>query len=83
MEQPRLSHRSSILQEIAMATRKVLILGATGKQGSAVIDGLLSLPRASPSLELLALTRNPASAKLKSLSEAAKPKGISLVPVEG
>ncbi|KAI8245063.1 hypothetical protein K4K57_002638 [Colletotrichum sp. SAR 10_99] len=66
-----------------MATRKVLILGATGKQGSAVIDGLLNLPRASPSLELLALTRNPASAKLKSLSEAARPKGISLVPVEG
>ncbi|KAF6837671.1 nucleoside-diphosphate-sugar epimerase family protein [Colletotrichum musicola] len=67
-----------------MATRKVLILGATGKQGAAVIDALLGVPRPSSApLELLALTRNPDSAKLKSLAEAARPKGVTLTPVRG
>ncbi|KAL0934445.1 nucleoside-diphosphate-sugar epimerase family protein [Colletotrichum truncatum] len=66
-----------------MSTRKVLILGATGKQGAAVIDALLSLPKRTTSLELLALTRNPASAKIQSLTEAAKPKGVTITPVEG
>lgn len=66
-----------------MATRKVLVLGATGKQGSAVIDALLSLPKSTPPLELLALTRDPASAKLKSLADAARPGGATLVPVQG
>jgi len=55
-----------------MAARRFLVIGATGKQGGAVLDALLS--RVSPSslpIEILALTRKPDSSKAKSL--ASKP----------
>jgi uncharacterized protein YbjT (DUF2867 family) len=55
-----------------MAARRFLIIGATGGQGGAVLDALLS--RSSPSslpIEILALTRKPDSSKAKSL--ASKP----------
>ncbi|OLN81936.1 NmrA-like family domain-containing protein-like protein 1 [Colletotrichum chlorophyti] len=65
------------------STRKVLVLGATGKQGGAVVDALLDLPSSSPPLEILALTRNPDSAKVKSLIETAQPKGVTITPVQG
>jgi uncharacterized protein YbjT (DUF2867 family) len=48
-----------------MSTRKLLITGATGKQGGAVIRALLS--RSSP-FHILALTRDASSAKAKSLA---------------
>ncbi|KAK2053793.1 NmrA-like family protein [Colletotrichum caudatum] len=65
------------------STRKILVLGATGKQGAAVVDALLELPASSPPLEILALTRNPESAKVQSLVESAKAKGVTVTPVQG
>ncbi|KAI9851540.1 MAG: hypothetical protein M1838_003372 [Thelocarpon superellum] len=59
-----------------MATRKILITGATGKQGGAVLNALLHPPASSPPFELLALTRNADSAASKAL--AAKPS-VSVV----
>jgi len=58
-----------------MASRKLLITGATGKQGGAVIEALLSHP--TP-FHILALTRNPKSSK--ALSLAANP---NITVVEG
>ncbi|KAF2238708.1 NAD(P)-binding protein [Viridothelium virens] len=40
------------------AVRRILITGATGKQGGAVLRSLLSHPNPSPPLEIYALTRN-------------------------
>jgi len=54
----------------------ILVVGATGKQGGAVIEELLKLP--SPPAKILALTRDSNSAKAKAL-EASKPGVISLV----
>jgi uncharacterized protein YbjT (DUF2867 family) len=51
-----------------MAARKLLITGATGNQGRAVIDALLS---SSSPFQILALTRDASSARAKSL--ASKP----------
>jgi uncharacterized protein YbjT (DUF2867 family) len=53
-----------------MASRKVLILGATGQQGSATISGLLDLPPTTPPIHILALTRDLASPRAKGLVEA-------------
>jgi uncharacterized protein YbjT (DUF2867 family) len=46
----------------------VLITGATGKQGGAVIDALLSAPNSTIS-EIYALTRNPESGGAKALAK--------------
>ncbi len=62
-----------------MSVRKLLITGATGKQGSAVINALLANPPAYPH-EILALTRSPTSAAAKALT--AKSSNITLIPVE-
>jgi len=51
-----------------MATKRLLITGATGSQGGAVIDALLAN---FPTFQILALTRNKSSAKAQSL--ASKP----------
>ncbi|TEA20460.1 NmrA-like family domain-containing protein [Colletotrichum sidae] len=64
-----------------MSLRKVLVLGATGKQGSSVIEALLSSPPSN--LELLALTRNPASQKINALIQSAKAKNVTITPVQG
>jgi uncharacterized protein YbjT (DUF2867 family) len=56
----------------------LLITGATGKQGSSVIDSLLALSQSPKPFEILALTRNAESAKAKSL--ASKP---NITVVEG
>ena len=48
--------------------RKIIIIGGTGKQGSAVINALL-LSKSAPSLHLLTLTRNPQSKKALELKE--------------
>lgn len=61
-----------------MASRKVLVVGATGKQGGAVIDALLTLPPSSPPIHILGLTRNPESAKAKTITEA-HPGAITFV----
>jgi uncharacterized protein YbjT (DUF2867 family) len=45
----------------------ILITGATGKQGGAVIDALLASPN-STAVTILALTRNPESAAAKALT---------------
>jgi nucleoside-diphosphate-sugar epimerase len=55
-------------------SKAVLITGATGKQGGAVIDALLASPEAS-SFTILAVTRNVESASAKKLIE----KGCKLV----
>jgi len=48
-----------------IAKKKLLVTGATGKQGGAVIDALLS---SSTPFQILALTRNASSAKAKALA---------------
>ena len=53
-----------------MATRTILVTGATGKQGGAVIKALLASPPPFPHA-ILALTRNPNSESAKALSEKA------------
>lgn len=55
--------------------RRLLITGATGRQGRAVIDALLSNP-SDPPFEILALTRNPHSYQARALD--AKP-GVRLI----
>ncbi|KAF3491389.1 uncharacterized protein GIQ15_00906 [Arthroderma uncinatum] len=63
-----------------MATRRLLITGATGKQGGAVLDSLLSRSSgASTPIELLAVTRNIDSARAKHI--ASKPN-VTLVQSE-
>ncbi|KAI9779220.1 MAG: hypothetical protein M1839_007472 [Geoglossum umbratile] len=49
-----------------MATRTILIIGATGKQGSSVVSALLDLPNAP--FRLLALSRTPDSSPAKALA---------------
>jgi len=56
--------------------KTILITGATGKQGGAVIEALLSAPNASE-ISILALTRNPESGAAKALT--AKSEHIKLV----
>ncbi|KAL3427896.1 NmrA-like family protein [Phlyctema vagabunda] len=58
------------------ALRRVLIVGATGKQGGAVVDALLSSPNAA-SFMIFAPTRDPQSASAQRL--AAKSKNIKTV----
>lgn len=55
----------------------VLVTGATGKQGSAVIDALLASSSVKDIL-IFALTRNPESAPAKAL-QAKAPEKIELV----
>jgi hypothetical protein len=57
--------------------RKIIIIGGTGKQGSAVINALLS-SKSAPSLHLLTLTRNPQSKKALELKE----RGVELVQTD-
>jgi nucleoside-diphosphate-sugar epimerase len=62
-----------------MTTRRnILIVGATGQQGSATVDALLALPPTSPPIHILALTRNKESAKSKALV-AAHPDTVTLI----
>ncbi|KAK1828698.1 hypothetical protein QBC39DRAFT_358490 [Podospora conica] len=63
-----------------MATRNILILGATGKQGGATIKSLLDLPRDTNTrpIHILALTRNPTSPSAQALATA-HPDVVELV----
>lgn len=63
-----------------MALRKLLIIGATGKQGGAVVNALIA---SSAPFEILALTRNtssPAAQKLASKPNVTLVQGDSLHP---
>jgi uncharacterized protein YbjT (DUF2867 family) len=60
-----------------MSQRAILITGATGKQGGAVIDALLALPSSNANFTILAVTRNTESGGAKKL--AAKSSSIKLV----
>ncbi|MCJ1324413.1 hypothetical protein MMC10_001075 [Thelotrema lepadinum] len=52
-----------------MSTRSILILGATGKQGRALVQSLVASPVFSPSkYTLYAVTRDPSSASAKRLA---------------
>lgn len=51
-----------------MAARKILVSGATGKQGGAVVKALLESPPPFPH-EILALTRNTSSKSAKALAD--------------
>jgi uncharacterized protein YbjT (DUF2867 family) len=52
----------------AMADRKnILVVGATGKQGGAVVKALLAMPPTTPPMHILAVTRNPESGSAKRL----------------
>ncbi|KAK3305888.1 uncharacterized protein B0T15DRAFT_213610 [Chaetomium strumarium] len=55
-----------------MTVQNILIVGATGQQGGAVIKALLNLPQASTRFNILALTRNAHSERAKALAEAHK-----------
>jgi uncharacterized protein YbjT (DUF2867 family) len=59
-----------------MSVRKILVTGATGKQGSAVVNALVANPPPYPH-EIVALTRNTDSPAAKKL--AAKSKTIKLL----
>jgi uncharacterized protein YbjT (DUF2867 family) len=59
-----------------MPVKNILVTGATGKQGGALIRGLLSNPK--PAFHIYALTRNPSSPSAKAL--ASNP---SITVVEG
>jgi uncharacterized protein YbjT (DUF2867 family) len=51
--------------------RRVLIVGATGQQGSATVNALLALPESvTADLHIVGLTRNSTSAKAQSLQKA-------------
>jgi uncharacterized protein YbjT (DUF2867 family) len=52
-----------------MAGPKILIVGATGKQGHATIAALEALPPRTPPIRILALTRSSASPKAQDLKE--------------
>src|SRR5438105_4239012 len=53
---------------VLLPLRRVLLVGATGKQGSAVIDALLDLPDpVRRSMRILALTRNTKSPRAQAL----------------
>jgi uncharacterized protein YbjT (DUF2867 family) len=59
--------------------RKIVIIGGTDKQGSAVITALPSLPQSlSHSFHLLTLTRNPQSKKALALKE----RGVELIQAD-
>src|SRR5947207_13993590 len=49
-----------------MPIKNILVTGATGKQGGALIRALLSSPK--PAIHIYALTRNPSSPSAKTLS---------------
>lgn len=51
----------------SQSTRAILVTGATGKQGGAVIDALLESETGS-TYRIVAVTRNAASSKAKSLA---------------
>ncbi|KAK4120644.1 NAD(P)-binding protein [Parathielavia appendiculata] len=53
-----------------MAPQNILVVGATGQQGGAVINALLDLPEASSRFHILALTRNAQSDRAKALASA-------------
>ncbi|KAK0630424.1 hypothetical protein B0T17DRAFT_528372 [Bombardia bombarda] len=55
-----------------MASRNILVVGATGQQGGATVDALLALPKSDPPIHILALTRNAESPKAKALVESSK-----------
>ncbi|PNS20366.1 hypothetical protein CAC42_5816 [Sphaceloma murrayae] len=50
-------------------SKGVLITGATGQQGGAVVDSLIASPSSTSEFTLLAVTRNPDSPSAKRLSE--------------
>ncbi|KAK4187783.1 hypothetical protein QBC35DRAFT_219804 [Podospora australis] len=52
------------------SARNILVVGATGKQGGAVVKALLDLPKSDTPLHILALTRNAQSPKAQQLAEA-------------
>jgi uncharacterized protein YbjT (DUF2867 family) len=58
-------------------SRVLLITGATGKQGGAVIDAILSRPAATSEFTLLAVTRDTSTASAKKL--AARSPSVKLV----
>jgi len=49
-------------------SKVVLVTGATGKQGGAVVDALTSSPQASE-FTILAVTRNPSSGSAQKLAQ--------------
>ena len=61
---------------VTLQKRRILVTGATGNQGGAVIEALTSSAEVD-SLEILALTRNPSSPKAQQLT--AKSKSIILL----
>lgn len=57
--------------------KRILITGATGNQGTAVINALLASPLTQEPLQILALTRNTDSPKAKAL--VAKSSSVHLI----
>lgn len=63
------------LSKVFTMSRGILVTGATGKQGGATVDDLISRPHSD--FTILAVTRNPTSASANAL--AAKDKSIKIV----
>ena len=65
----------------ASTTKTVLVTGATGVQGRAVIDALLSRPTTPSAFHVLALTRNVRSTGATDLA-LQYPRGLTLVEAD-
>lgn len=67
--------------------QKILVIGATGRQGSAVLrelsNQLSSIPAGQPKPKVLALTRKASSAKAKALLSQSPPLDLDLELIEG
>ncbi|KAK3293193.1 uncharacterized protein B0H64DRAFT_207578 [Chaetomium fimeti] len=61
-----------------MAPQNILVVGATGQQGGAVVKSLLDLPESSSRFHILALTRNAQSERAKHLASIHK-GAVSLI----
>ncbi len=64
-----------------MASREILIVGATGQQGLATIASLNTLPNLDPPLHILALTRSANSEKAQGIIR--RFQGLNITLVEG
>ena len=60
-----------------MASKLLVVFGATGTQGGSVIESVLGDPRAAKEFKLRGITRDPSKANAKALSA----KGVEMVSV--
>ena len=60
-----------------MASKLLVVFGATGNQGGSVIESVLADPRAAKEYKIRGITRDPSKANAKALEA----KGVEMVTV--